>query len=95
MKIRVEFPGKVKPSIKNPEFVREKTIIQINGKKNPDKDAKNFEDNIGNTRDFDIEISFKTEYCKINPDLKEKVLKNFINWRRNIIYIMQYLNKIH
>ena len=79
LEIRAELPGNVKPSIKNPEFVRENTIIQINGKKNPDKDPKNLEDNIENTRDFgdfDIEIAFKTEDCKINPNLKEKVLKN-------------------
>ena len=50
-----------------------------NGKKTQDKDPKNFEDNIENTRDFGdfgIEIAFKTEVCKINPNLKEKVLKN-------------------
>jgi HSP20 family molecular chaperone IbpA len=35
LEIRVELPGNVKPSIKNPEFVRENTIIQINGKKKP------------------------------------------------------------
>ena len=33
LEIRVELPGNVKSSIKNPEFVRENTIIQINGKK--------------------------------------------------------------
>lgn len=63
LEIRVELPGNVKPSIKNPELVRENTIIQINGKKNLDKDPKNLEDNIENTRDFgdfDIEIVFKT-----------------------------------
>ena len=79
LEIRVELPGNVKPSIKKPEFVRENTIIQINGKKNPDKEPKNLEDNLENTRDFgdfDIEIAFKTEDCKINPILKEKVLKN-------------------
>lgn len=72
-------PGNVKPNISKPMFIQENTIISITGKKNRDKDPKNFEDNIDNTRDFgdfSLEIAFRTEDYKIRPEIKDQKLKN-------------------
>ena len=79
LEIRVELPGNVKPNISKPMFIQENTIISITGKKNRDKDPKNFEDNIDNTRDFgdfSLEIAFRTEDYKIRPEIKDQKLKN-------------------
>ena len=81
LEIRVELPGNVKPNVHRPEFHGENTIILIEGKKNRDKEPKNKEDNINDTRDFgdfNIDIIFKTEDYKIKPTIKKQDLKKGI-----------------
>ena len=81
LEIRVELPGNVKPNVHRPEFHGENTIILIEGKKNRDKEPKNKEDNINDTRDygdFNIDIIFKTEDFKIKPAIKKQDLKKGI-----------------
>ena len=81
LEIRVELPGNVKPNVHRPEFHGENTIILIEGKKNRDKEPKNKEDNINDTRDygdFNIDIIFKTEDFKIKPTIKKQDLKKGI-----------------
>ena len=81
LEIRVELPGNVKPNVHRPEFHGENTIILIEGQKNRDKEPKNKEDNINDTRDygdFNIDIVFKTEDYKIKPTIKKQDLKKGI-----------------
>ena len=71
----------MKPNVHRPEFHGENTIILIEGKKNRDKEPKNKEDNIHDTRDFgdfNIDIIFKTEEYKIKPAIKKQDLKKGI-----------------
>lgn len=81
LEIRIELPGNVKPNVHRPEFHGENTIIIVDGKKNRDKEPKNQEDNIYDTRDFgdfNIDIVFKTEDYKIKPVIKQQDLKKGI-----------------
>ena len=79
LEIRIELPGNAKPEISPPKFTGENTSITVNGVKNCDKEPKNPEDCIYNSREygkFDIDIQFKTEEIKINSTLQEKKIKN-------------------
>ena len=79
LEIRIELPGNAKPEISPPKFTGENTIITVNGVKNCDKEPKNPEDCIYNSREygkFDIDIHFKTEEIKINSTLKDNKFKN-------------------
>ena len=81
LEIRVELPGNITPTIHPPKFIGENTVIIIDGEKKKDKEPKNIEDNIFNSRDFgkfNLEIVFKTEDNKIISKLKEKDRKNGI-----------------
>ena len=65
--IRVEAPGnsEIKSKV---EYRGENTIIQLNGKKNPDIEPKELKDNLFTTRefgDFFVDIPLKTEDFKI------------------------------
>ena len=81
MEIRVELPGNVLPKILPVKYMGENTIIGIEGEKKKDKDPKNIEDNIFNSRDFGkffVEIQFKTEDYKIKTELKKSEVKKGI-----------------
>lgn len=78
LEIRIELPGNAKPEVCTPKFTGENTIITVLGQKECDKDPKNPEDCIYNSREygkFDIDIKFKTEEIKINSTLKENQFK--------------------
>ena len=78
LEIRIELPGNANPEVSTPKFMGENTIITVTGLKNCDKEPKNPEDCIYNSREygkFDIDIKFKTEEIKINSTLKENKFK--------------------
>ena len=82
MELRIEVPGNVKPLISNPVCIGENTYIQVKGKKNPDKELKDPDnDSIANTRefgDFNLQIELRTDKYKIKKVLKENKIKNGI-----------------
>ena len=81
LEIRVELPGNVLPKILPVKYMGENTIIGIEGEKKKDKDPKNIDDNIFNSRDFGkffVEIQFKTEDYKIKTELKNSEVKKGI-----------------
>ena len=81
LEIRVELPGNVVPKILPVKYMGENTIIGIEGEKKKDKDPKNIDDNIFNSRDFGkffVEIQFKTEDYKIKTELKKLEVKKGI-----------------
>jgi HSP20 family molecular chaperone IbpA len=75
--IRVEAPGNSQIKYKI-EYRGEKTIIQLTGVKNKDKEPEKLEDNDFNTREFgqfSIDIPLKTEDYKIlNEEPKMKFI---------------------
>ena len=82
LEIRVELPGNCTPEVGAPIYLGEDTVITVSGNKNYDKEPKNPEDCIYNSREygkFEIDIAFKTGDYKINPKLKEaKLLKGIL-----------------
>ena len=82
LEIRVELPGNCTPEVSPPKYLRENTIIIISGNKNYDKEPKNPEECIYNLREygkFEIDIPFKTEDFKINPNpIETKILKGIL-----------------
>jgi len=82
LELRIEVPGNVKPLISNPVCIGENTYIQVKGKKNPDKELKDPDnDSIANTRefgDFNLQIELRTDKYKIKKVLKENKIKNGI-----------------
>ena len=81
LEIRAELPGNVVPNVKKPQNIDGNTIINIYGEKKKDKVPEKLEDNLFNTREFgnfNLEIPFKNSDIKINPEIKEKSIKNGI-----------------
>jgi len=82
LEIRIELPGNCTPEVSPPIYLGEDTIITVSGNKNYDKDQKNPEDCIYNSREygkFEIDIAFKTGEYRINPKLKEtKLIKGIL-----------------
>ena len=82
LEVRVELPGNCTPEVNPPKYLRENTIITISGNKNYDKEPKNPEECIYNLREygkFEIDIPFKTEDYKINPNpIEVKILKGIL-----------------
>ena len=82
LEIRVELPGNCNPEVSPFNYSGEDTVITVSGNKNYDKEPKNPEDCIYNSREygkFEIDIPFKTgEYRIIDQTLKEKKIKKGI-----------------
>ena len=80
--LRIEVPGNAKPTLSNPTCIGEYTYIQVKGKKNPDKELKDPDnDSICNTRefgDFNLQIELRTDKYKIKKVLNENKIKNGI-----------------
>ena len=75
LEIRVELPGNCTPEVGAPIYLGEDTIITVSGKKNYDKDPKNPEDCIYNSREygkFEIDIAFKMENIELIQSLKKR-----------------------
>jgi HSP20 family molecular chaperone IbpA len=82
LEVRVELPGNCVPEVSLPKYLGEDTIITISGNKNYDKEPKNPEECIYNLREygkFEIDIPFKTEDYKINPNpIEVKIIKGVL-----------------
>ena len=80
--LRIEVPGNARPTLSKPTCIGEYTYIQVIGKKNPDKELKDPDnDSICNTRefgDFNLQIELRTDKYKIKQVLNENKIKNGI-----------------
>ena len=75
LEIRIELPGNCTPEVSPPIYSGEDTVITVSGNKNYDKDPKNPEDCIYNSREygkFEIDIAFKMENIELIQSLKKR-----------------------